>query len=480
MQKAFVALVLALLATAPACGGGGGGGGPPLPFTGGWHLLRTDSGKFCGDTVVLGVPVTFAQAGSNVTMTTPDAVLTGSATGTSAVVGGDLIVVDTVTSRFVLFSDFALERLGDTITGTATVRESLNASGFPPLCEGVAALKFVPEMRLTTFNVSGATDVALDQPLVFTFTQDVDLGTVTPDTLSVAGTPGAFFEFTTADGRRMALVPRVPNFGDYTDAGLSPATTYVVDFADHLDPTSIRSTAGAPLLPTPTRTFTTTSSRTFVEPRRALVHLPGPLAPTPGLGDEDGCLNNPTSSLYTAPGFQSGSGPAATLLCLVNEGPPRVIPERCEPVHDERGVGDASTGSPGLVDLPPVQIVFNEPLRPDLVELYNASTFLGINVQLWRVGDVAGNPIALSAANQVPTNRPLVVQTSAATRIVLVSRAPVPPGTYLVNLRGLADLTAQGLVVTDRPSPTVGGYAAIDAGLAGVVPAGYRYYFRTD
>jgi len=459
-------------------GCGPGGAGPAPVYSGGWFLQRTDSGTACGDKPELALPVSFRQMDTDLSMTTPETTLAGTVAGTSARIGGPLLLFDTVGMRYVTYSDILLERTGDVITGTAVVRESVSLTGTPVACESVAMLKLVPEMRLISVNLDGVTDAALNAPLVLTFSRDVDLATVTPDTLRITGARGPFFESSTVDGRRLALIPQVANFTDLSDAGLALGTAYVLALTDYLDSRSIQSTQGARLFRTATAMFSTASVPAFVEPRRPLVHLPGPLGMPPGLGDEDGCLNNPGTSLYVAPGFQTGSDATATLLCLVHEGGPRVVPELCTPAHDDREVGGAGLGN-GTYNLPAIRIRFNEPVDPRNVPVWDAVTKFGANVQLWRVGTSAGAPILVSASNQVETNIPIAVQRTTETEVILVAQAPVPSGTYLINVRNLTDLPGNPLVTIDRPSPLVGGYAAIDASLSSVIPAGYRFYFRT-
>jgi hypothetical protein len=216
----------------------------------------------------------------------------------------------------------------------------------------------------------------------------------------------------------------------------------------------------------------------FVEPFRPLVHAPGPYASPPGRGDEDGCLNNATNSLYAFPGFQIGASAADTLLCRIHEGPPRVVPEGCEPAHDARGQGTPSAVAAGHVDLPAIRVRLNEPIDPGPLAVHPPSQ-RSPTVQLWRVGTVDGDPVPVTASEQVPTNRPLVVQSIEQAEVILVATGPLPPGTYLVNVLGLTDLPGNPLVTTDGPSPADGGYEAIDAAIAGVVPAGRRIYFRT-
>src|SRR5437899_11640466 len=76
-------------------------------------------------------------------------------------------------------------------------------------------------MVLVGFNLPNIAGVALDQPLIYTFSDDVDPLSVTPDTLQVTGPAGFGFTFESivVDGNLVAELPRLPRFDDYTDAG---------------------------------------------------------------------------------------------------------------------------------------------------------------------------------------------------------------------------------------------------------------------
>lgn len=467
------------------CGGGGGGGSgggssDVASFGGAWYFTRTDPTSACGNSPKLGVPITIAQAGADLTLTSNQGSFAGSVSGDIASFPGPLIVFHVDTSQYVRYTSVSVQRNGTALEGTAEVSVSASPSGTPATCQGDAAILIVPEMRLESFNLAGATDVALDAPLIFRFTDDVDPASVTPDSLQILGTAPFFWATpVVVDGRELALLPYLPNFADYSDAGLSPGADYDLVLPDLLSTDTIRSTRGAPLAQRALHTFRTVPSVVFVEPRRPLVHSPGPLASPLGRGDEDGCLNNPGNGLFSFPGFQAGATASDTLLCLLNEGPPHVIPELCDPAHDARNVGTPSAASPGQVDLPALRIRLNEPVDPADVVLRDAGTLRSVNVQLWRVGDAAGSPIAVDASNQMQVNDPLVVQDYLQTEVILVASNAVPPGTYLVNVRGLTDLAGNPLVTSDAPSPSIGGYQGIEAAVAGVVPPGYRLYFRT-
>jgi hypothetical protein len=75
------ALLLSLL----ACGGGGGGGGDapaaPANVAGTWNVTETSTNNNCGDPGDPPYSITIAQSGSNLTVTTPSGVFTGSISG---------------------------------------------------------------------------------------------------------------------------------------------------------------------------------------------------------------------------------------------------------------------------------------------------------------------------------------------------------------------------------------------------------------
>src|SRR5262245_52522836 len=193
-------------------------------------------------------------------------------------------------------------------------------------------------MVLSGFNLPNIAGVALDQPIVFTFSDPVDPISVTPDTIQVNGPAGAGFTFESivVDGNLVAFLPRIPTRKDYTDSGMSKATTYTVFLPKFPAVDTVRSTTGRPLLQAESFSFTTTPTVTFVEPRRPLIHAPGPIT-GPGEGDEDGCLQNVGNELYDGT-FQAGTDEDAVLLCIKNEGPPHVLNNDSSPKHDQRAV----------------------------------------------------------------------------------------------------------------------------------------------
>lgn len=363
------------------------------------------------------------------------------------------------------------------------------------------------DLVLLGFNQPEVAGVALNQPLVFTFSTNVDPDSITPDSLRVVGqkvvapfTPiPAFFEQTVVDGNLVALIPRSPNFDDYTDCGLLWDGEYGVSMP--VFPGSfvtIESTDGRPLIQYSdsgdayTYTFRTVtadrlfSARTaFVETFRPLVHGLDPREG--GNSDDFGCLQNRNNSLFVAPditepsaGQQTFSGPGARLLCLENEGVPRVVPELCVPLHDQRAVGTPAAGSNnvGRVDLPAIVVSINEQVDPVTVTPYIPTAKLSVNVQLWRVALLDGTPLV--PPEQIEVNKPLLVQRQGSTQIILVPAGPVLQGIYLVNTLGnVRDLAQNRLRTNDDPNLTGSVYQSLNANLGARVPEGWRLYFQT-
>lgn len=458
--------------------------GPPTSFAGSWYVEETLDRTGCGDAASTLAPhlgvitqTAVSEVRSDVVLAVEAGVLEGQVEGATATLTG----VVTSGTGFRVYTRVTLVRSGAVITGSASWQESLSATGSPATCTGTSTFRAVPRMELLGFNLPNVSGVALNQPLVFTFSDALDPTSVTPDTVQVVGAASPSFDSITTDGSLLALLPRLPSFPDLSDAGLQAGTTYAVSVPDGVGAQQVvRSIHGAPLTAGGSFSFQTAAAPGFIEPRRPLIHSAGPLSGPNGRGDEDGCLNNAQNTLYVFPGFQGGTDENALLLCLVNEGPPQVVPEACSPRHDQRDVGTPSLATPGWVDLPAVTVWFNEALAPSLVEQHDGGSGLSVNVQLWRVGDVSGSPVPISASNQVPTPPPSCTQVAGGCRVVLPSGAPQPPGTYLITVRGLTDLPGNPMSVTGAPDPVAGGYGAIDATVAAsVIPAGYRTYFRT-
>ena len=483
--RVFAGVMLVAMMPLLACGpGGGDGGGTFADFAGAWHLIRTDPLTACGHATRFEMPILITQSGASLSLVTPYGTLAGTASADTAFFPGPLVVPSGSPIIIQQYSSWALQRVGAVLRGTATITSLGHPSLTPPPCTAIANFSVPPEFRLVSFNLDGVDGVALNQPLIFRFTHDVDPASFNPDTLEVVGGSGPFFEQFHADGDLLALLPSTVNFQDFSDSGLEPDEEYDVILPAAPETNVLRSIHGAPLAQSESMSFRTVTKVTFVEPRRLLIHAPGPLTSPFGRGDEDGCLNEATNSLYVFPGFQTGTDPSAMLLCLTNEGPPHVVPEQCVPAHDARNQGEFSAMESGKIDLPAVRISFDEPIYPTEAYAYDVPTQLAANIQLWHVGDLDANPIPVTAANQVRTNRPLLVQQGSRVpppiaRALLVAIGPVSSGTYVVVVRSLTDLPGNALVTSGSPSPSVGGYGAIDAAISGIVPAGYRYYFRT-
>jgi hypothetical protein len=338
------------------------------------------------------------------------------------------------------------------------------------------------DLVLLGFNHPNTAAVALNDPLIFAFSDNVDPTSVTPDTIQVVGSPSFTFETLVVDGNLVGELPFIPNFEDYSDSGLAPGKPYTVFLPVFPAVDTVRSTRGRPLVLAESFTFTTNPVPLFIEPRRPLTHSPGPITvplPPPGAkGDEDGCVQNPTNSHFNAV-FQTGTSSNAQLLCLKNEGPPHILLDETFPTQNQRAIGTPSAVSGGFIDLPAIRVRFNEPLDPITVVPYVPSTQKSLNVQLWRVGDT--DAIAIAPV-QIKTNKPLVVQDLNSTETILVAVGPQAQGTYLINVQGVKDLPGNLLDLSDRPTSAdlaAGGYLTIDNGLAGLVPPGYRIYFRT-
>ncbi len=330
------------------------------------------------------------------------------------------------------------------------------------------------DLVLLGFNLPNLAGIPLNNPLIFTFSANVNPLSITPDTLRVVGAIGPFFETTVVDGNLVALNPDIPNFDDYSDAGLAPGTTYTVSFPVFPAPSTIETPDGKPLLLADNFTFVTLPAPVFIEHRRPIQHgLPPSLG---GRSDDEGCLQNADNALYTPPGVvQTGSGPGATLLCLMNEGAPRIIEAASSPRHDQRAVGTPSAVSPGLVELPPITIRLNEALDPLTVTPYNTSTQFPVNIQLLRVAQKDETPLV--PPEEIQTNQPLIVQSLDSVEIILGAAGAVQQGIYAVNVTpNIRDLAQNQLRIDDDPNAAATGYGAFDSNIA--LP-GWRLYFRT-
>lgn len=368
-----------------------------------------------------------------------------------------------------------------------------------------------PDLVLLGFNVPNLSGIPLNQALIFTFSADINPQTITPDSLRVVGTAGPFFEEIVVDGNLVALLPTTPNFADYSDAGLQPDIEYTVSLTEFPAVTTIESTTGKPLLEADTFTFRTLPAKSsdivadircngpdgilgtadddtpaspsfFIESRRPIRHgIPWTQG---GKGDDAGCLQNSGAGndLYQPPtvdpsALQTGSGPGARLLCLQNEGSPRVIEALTIPRHDTQSYGNPSAVQPGFIDLDAIRIKVNEPLDPLTVEPFFAG--IPVNVQLWRVALKNGD---FTGPDQIETNKPIVVQSIEDSEIILVPAGPVPQGVYVINITpAVKDLAGCPMRVNDDPDPTLGGYDTYEAQAAfnDAIAPGYRIYFKT-
>jgi len=386
-------------------------------------------------------------------------------------------------------------RLSSALLIASVLAFSLGAAS----CGGGSGGSSDSDLVLVGFNVPNIAGVPLNQPLIFTFSAAIDPSSITPDTLRVTGAIGPNFETTKVDGNLVALLPRSPNFEDYSDAGLLPGVRYTVSLAVFPAPATIRTPDGKPLLDAESFQFDTVPAPAFIEPRRPINHTG--LAPSQGgTNDNEGCLNNAENTLPTTKQYGSDCQPcvlpdgtydpccAPRLLCLQNEGPPQVILDQCEPTHNDQAVGVPSAVTPGFVNLPALRVRLNEPLDPITVVPYVPSEKLGLNVQLWLVGDTNRIPLP---PRQIRTNKPLIVQSLDQTEIILVASnedidgnpvGGVPQGTYLINTTSaITDLPGLSLDTAARPSPAIGGFQDIEDNVnaSGDVPPGYRLYFVT-
>src|SRR5262245_58543007 len=141
------------------------------------------------------------------------------------------------------------------------------------------------DIVLVGFNLPNIAGVALNQPLIFSFSDNVAPQSVTPDTIQVVGSPSFTFETLVVDGNLVGELPFIPNFEDYSDSGMAPGKTYTVFLPVFPAVDTVRSTRGRPLIQAESFSFNTNPVAVFVEPRRPLVHSPAPITvplPAPG------------------------------------------------------------------------------------------------------------------------------------------------------------------------------------------------------
>lgn len=331
------------------------------------------------------------------------------------------------------------------------------------------------DLVLVSFNLPNIAGVSLNQPLIFQFSDNVDPLSVTPDTIQVVGSPSFTFEAIVVDGNLVAQLPSIPNFEDYSDSGMAPGKVYTVFLPVFPAVNTVRSTRGRPLVQAESFSYTTNPVVQFVEPRRPLLHTPILVQ-----GDEDGCVQNQGNPLFNG-SLQFAAGPEDRLLCIKNEGPPRVLLSLCIPTHNQSAVGTPSAVAPGLLDFPAIRVRFNEPIDPLTAVPFQPNPInKSLNVQLWRVGNISGVPVP---PVQVLTSKPLVSQDLAQAEVILVPIGPQQQGTYVVNIQGVRDLPGNTVMTSDRPVQPIldplNPYAAIDNSLVGTVAPGYRIYFKT-
>ena len=326
------------------------------------------------------------------------------------------------------------------------------------------------DLVLLGFNYPNVAGVVLNAPLIFTFSANVAPGSITPDTLRVVGATAPTFETTVVDGNLVALIPTIPNFEDYRDAGFAPSTAYTVSLAQFPAPSTIETPSGKSLQDAESFTFATVVTNVFMEHRRPIIH--GVPPSQGGKSDDEGCLQNSQNALFEPPGVKQ-TNLGTTLLCLMNEGPPRVVEGESIPRFGQTAVGTPNAIVPGLIDLPPIRMRFNEALDPlSVVPIVQQKA---VNIQLWRVGDKDGNPV-VGGPKQVDTNQPLIVQSLDQVEIILVASNAVQQGVYCVVARSaLRDLALNPLRVDDDEPPGI--YQIFDD--EPLLPQGWRLYFET-
>ncbi len=172
----------------------------------------------------------------------------------------------------------------------------------------------------------------------------------------MVGALGPNFETTVVDGNLVALLPRSPNFEDYSDAGLLPAVRYTVDFADlpgaRHDPDARRASPCSPR-----RASSSTRTRIRDSSRPGAPSIRGPLPGTSArLPEQLGEHARDDAAVRLRP---------RRAAALPQErGPPQVIWDECSPQQGDEAVGTPSAITPGLVNLPALRVRMNEPLDP--------------------------------------------------------------------------------------------------------------------
>lgn len=127
-------------------------------------------------------------------------------------------------------------------------------------------------LELLSFSESAVDNVPLNCILRLTFSEPVDVATITNSSIQVRQGPS--FGFTApgefrVDGSTVWFEPRLPGTCDLSDAGFTPSTQYRVQVIGHPEEGCVRNTSGQPLTETQTYEFTTLdeeSADLFMDP----------------------------------------------------------------------------------------------------------------------------------------------------------------------------------------------------------------------
>ena len=129
-----------------------------------------------------------------------------------------------------------------------------------PACAPKSA---APTFELLSFDQAGEADVALNETLVFHFSDELERASVTDESLRITDEAGR-----PARGRvrveqaRLTFDPELPRLPDLSDAGLLPGRYYSVVLAGFPRPDGLRSQAGTSLARTVVLAFRTASRET--------------------------------------------------------------------------------------------------------------------------------------------------------------------------------------------------------------------------
>jgi hypothetical protein len=170
-RRRILASALALLAPGLLLGGsgcGGGSSGPltPYDFAGEWDVQVIDDETDCGGGIVVNDPflATVVQTGTDVVITTPLGVFTGTVSGSEAVVTGSF----PDGAGFSTFTAWVLRAGASGFDGDITWTWSLDESGIPVECEGVslaAGVRRPPPPPPVTIDVAGLPTVETGTPV---------------------------------------------------------------------------------------------------------------------------------------------------------------------------------------------------------------------------------------------------------------------------------------------------------------------------